>query len=160
MNDAGGQILYLKEDGELYFKDKGKDKEKLSSGVFEIDSYMYMEDKGYSVLYLKDDKVYKKEAGKEEVELSQDVGGIVRPGGEDKFYYTKDIDSSADTLMDYVEDDMKEQDEAMEKPYISLKYPYQSEYSSKEEYQAALDAYNLAKEEYSKAEDEYEEQEK
>lgn len=160
MNDAGGQILYLKEDGELYFKEKGKDKEKLSSGVFEIDSYMYMEGKGYSVLYLKDDKVYKKEVDKEEVELSQEVGGIVRPGDEDKFYYTKNIDSSADTLMDYVEDDMKEQDEAMEKPYISLNYPYQSEYSSKEEYQAALDAYNLAKEEYSKAEDEYEEKEK
>jgi hypothetical protein len=160
MGDEGEHILYLKKDGELYFKENGKDKEKLSSDVSKIDSYMYMEEGGVSVLYLKNDKVYKKESGKEEEELIQGVEDIVRPCGEYKFYYSKNADSSTDTLMDYVEDDMKEQDEAMEMPEMNYKYPYQSEYNSKEEYQAALDAYNLAEEEYSKAKDEYEEKEK
>ena len=112
MGDEGEHILYLKKDGELYFKENGKDKEKLSSDVSKIDSYMYMEEGGVSVLYLKNDKVYKKEAGKEEEELIQGVEDIVRPCGEYKFYYSKNADSSTDTLMDYVEDDMKEQDEA------------------------------------------------
>ena len=160
MGDEGEHILYLKKDGELYFKENGKDKEKLSSDVSKIDSYMYMEEGGVSVLYLKNDKVYKKEAGKEEEELIRGVEDIVRPCGEYKFYYSKNTDSSTDTLMDYVEDDMKEQDEAMEMPEMNYKYPYQSEYNSEEEYQAALDAYNLAEEEYMRAKDEYEEKEK
>jgi len=58
--------------------------------------------------------------------------------------------------MDYVEDDMKEQDADIEDPGDEPKYPSLLDYGSVEAYQKAVDEYNEAYDEYLKAEDKYE----
>ena len=157
----GREILYIKGEGSLYVKKAGKDKEKIDSDVSEIVipdlyDYWYSRDSLSTVFYLKDHKVYKKEEGKEKEKLVSDVDSIERAYTKQKtFYYTKEGEDSKKVLMDYVEDDMKEEDAAMEEPKGAPQYPSWLDYNSDQEYQKALDEYNKASEEYSKAWDEY-----
>lgn len=155
--DGGKQILYIKEDGDLYLKKAGKDKEKIDSDVKEIVDFEYKDKKAVGAIYIKDGKLYKKVEGKEKEKIVSDVDDVVSRFKGESFYYVTEGKGSSTVLMDYVEDDMKEQDEAIQEPGAEPEYPSWFSYSTTEEYQKALDDYNTAHDEYIKARDKYQE---
>ena len=162
LESEGKEVYYIKEGGDLYLKKAGKDKEKIDDDVEEIlaSNLVYDKDETSGVFYLKEGNVYKKENGKEKEKLVSDVDNVARTYlKQNSFYYTKEKKGSAVLLMDYVEDDMKESDAAIEKPKEAPQAPSILEYSSTEEYEEALELYDRAKEEYNKALDEYRDKE-
>lgn len=157
VEDGGKQILYVKGDGDLYLKKAGKDKEKIDSDIKEIVDFEYKDKKAVGVIYIKDSKLYKKIDGKEKEKILSDVDDVVSRFKGGSFYYVKEGKEGATVLMDYVEDDMKEQDESIEDPGAEPEYPSWFSYSTTEEYQKALEDYNTAHDEYIKARDKYQE---
>ena len=155
--DGGKQILYIKEDGDLYLKKAGKDKEKIDSDVKEIVDFEYKDKKAVGAIYIKDGKLYKKVEGKEKEKIVSDVDDVVSRFKGESFYYVTEGKGSSTVLMDYVEDDMKEQDEDIQEPGAEPEYPSWFSYSTTEEYQKALEDYNTAHDEYIKARDKYQE---
>ena len=163
LESEGKEVYYIKEGGDFYLKKAGKDKEKIDDDVEEIlaSNLVYDKDETSGVFYLKEGNVYKKENGKEKEKLVSDVDNVAQTYlKQNSFYYTKEKKGSAVLLMDYVEDDMKESDAAIEKPKEAPQAPSMLEYSSTEEYEEALGLYDRAKEEYNKALDEYRDKEK
>ena len=156
VEDNGKKIFYVKENGTLYFKKAGKDKEKIDSNIDRVITADYKNNKVVGVIYLKDDKLYKKEEGKEKEKIASDVTDIISEFKGGEFYYTKEEKGGSGVLMDYVEDDMKEQDADIEDPGDEPKYPSLLDYGSVAAYQKAVDEYNEAYDEYLKAEDKYE----
>lgn len=159
LESEGNEVYYIKEGGDLYLKKAGKDKEKIDDDVEEIlaSNLVYDKDETSGVFYLKEGNVYKKEDGKEKEKLVSDVDNVARTYlKQNSFYYTKEKEGSAVLLMDYVEDDMKEQDADIEDPGDEPKYPSLLDYGSVAAYQKAVDEYNEAYDEYLKAEDKYE----
>lgn len=157
VEDGGKQILYIKEDGDLYLKKYGKDKEKIDSDVKEIVDFEYKDKKVVGTIYIKDGKLYKKIDGKEKEKIVSDVDTVVSRFKGESFYYVTEGKDGSTVLMDYVEDDMKEQDEAIKEPGAEPEYPSWFSYGTTEEYQKALEDYNKAHDAYIKARDQYEE---
>ncbi len=146
VSDDGKKIIYLNDEGNIYFKAKGKDKEKIDRDVSFIS---YVNEDYNTVYYKKDDSLYKKVIGKDKVKIASDVSSVIQVYESGEIYYLKS-DSDEVTLMDYVEDDYKDIDETMIEPeypdspsywdYDSF-YEYEEAYEKyEEEYDAYIDA--------------------
>ena len=152
-NKAGDRILYIS-DGDIYLKEGQKDAVKIDSDA----SIAYISEGLDLILYTKDDTLYKSEIGKERERIDKDVLNVIKAYDTGEIYYVK-MEENDFTLMDYVEDDMKEKDAAIVEPEEpEYDVPDYSDYESYEEYE---EVYMAWIEEYEKAyeiyEDEYEE---
>lgn len=146
----GDVIIYRTGEGDLYYKENGKDKEKIDSDISSLD---YV-DEDFSVFYyVKEEILYKKELKKDKVKIASDVSDVLSVYESGDVYYVKS-ETKETPLIDYVEDDLKASDEAMQEP-VAPEYPYSWDYDSNEEYQAARAAYETAYQEYQAAREEY-----
>lgn len=150
VSSDGKKIGYLKEDGGMYLKNAGKDKEKLDSDV-EIISYI--NEAMNTVYYIKEDALYKKVDGKEKEKIASDIDSVVKIYDSGEIYYLKSTNNEV-SLIDYIEDDMKESDAAMVQPQ-SPQYPSYWEYDTYSEYERAYDEYEAAYEAYQTARQEW-----
>lgn len=143
VSDNGKKIIYLDKEGRMYLKNAGKDKEKLDSDVTGL--YHISEDYK-TVYYKKEDSLYKKVEGKDKEKIASDVSSVVSVYDSGEAYYLKE-DSSAVTLLDYVEDDLKDADAAMVEP-IAPDYPSIWDYDDYDAYEAASNQYKADYEAY------------
>lgn len=139
MSEDGKTLLYLTQDGEAYHHIIGKEKQKIDS---EMTSFSFVSHDLNTVYYLKMSDLYKKTMGKEPVLLSSDVRQLVRIYESGEIYYLKGTDVVVN-LQDYVEDDMLEEDAALQNPVIPTA-PLLSDYETQEKYQAAYAEYTKA----------------
>lgn len=130
-------VLYYTKDEALYRHIVGEKKEKIDSGEIKninvFDSLIY---------YFKDDALYKYVQGETSERIDSDVSNIIEIYDSGEVYYVKDKYDKVLTLMDYVEDDMKEQDSKISS--IAPSYPYFWNYNTTEEYEAAYEEYEIA----------------
>lgn len=146
VSDDGKKIGYLNKEGGMYLKYDGKDKEKLDSEVSRIS---YINEDFNTVYYIKEDSLYKKVEGKDKEKIASDISSVVKVYESGEVYYLKS-DSSEVTLLDYVEDDLKDLDAAMTEPQAP-EYPSYWDYDDYDDYQAARDQYETAYEAYQTA---------
>ncbi len=187
ISDDGQKVVYITDEEGMYLKEFGKDKEKLDSDVYNI---RYTTKDFKTIYYLKvtggSDSgdgysaassdysytpttyaLYKVTLGSDKEKLLSDVVDIFRIYDSGEIYYSKLDESSAVTLMDYVDDDMKAIDDSMEYPvepeypeYPEFPdYPYSWDYDDYDEYEAALEQYyndyDAAYAAYQAAQDQY-----
>lgn len=151
VSDDGNKIYYINYDNNLYFKDKNKDKEKLAS---DVTGFQYVTENFSTVYYIKEGALYKQAVGSDKVKIASDVFSVINIYDSGEIYYLAD---SKIALIDYITDDMKDVDAAINKPEYPA-YPdapawvYWWEYTTDAEYQAA---YNKYEEAYSTWEEEY-----
>lgn len=155
VSDAGDKIIYRNAEGSIYLKYAGKDKEKIAGDA----SICHLSEDLSTVFYLKDGALYQKAEGSDSVKLASDVSDVLHVYDSGQVYYTTKTATSEFSLMDFVEDDKKEEDLALEDlPYPQEPdyYPYWDDYETVEEYDAAYEAYEAAYEEYWTLVNEYE----
>lgn len=99
------KVLYRDDDGNLYIWTGSSDKEKISSGVDTISKY---NDDLSVIYYMKEDSLYKYEKG-ENQKIASDVFRLIRVFDSGEAYYVKSDDEEI-KLMDYVNDDMSDDD--------------------------------------------------
>lgn len=139
VSNDGEKIGYVNNEGGMYLKYSGKDREKLDRDVTRI---LYINEDFDTVYYLKEDVLYKKCEGEEKVKIDSKVSDVIRIYDSGEIYYVKD--KTKEVLMtDYIDDDMKEADESF--TFDSLpKYPFYDDYENYNDYLNALDEYNYA----------------
>lgn len=150
VSSDGKKIGYLKEDGGMYLKNAGKDKEKLDS---DVETISYINEAMNTVYYIKEDAIYKKVDGKEKEKIASDIDSVIKTYDSGEIYYLKSTANEV-SLIDYVEDDMKESDAAMVQPQ-SPQYPSYWDYNTYSEYERAYDEYEAAYEAYKTARQEW-----
>ena len=143
------RIGYQKED-KLYLWEKGES-EKIASSVSNL---YHVDDDVTYVVYAKEEKLYVQELGKDAVEVAENCYNVYSGDGK-AFYYTTTGEGGS-SIMDYVEDDMKDADAKMTEP-VYPEYPtypdypsrpYSWDYETDEEYQAATEQYEKDMEAY------------
>ncbi len=145
------KIVYMTYDYgqyDIYYKAEGKEKVKLDSN---IDSFV-TEDFD-TVFYIKGDNLYKKTVGKDRVKLDSNVSSIKAVYETGEVYYIKS-DSKNVKAIDYIEDDMKDKDEAFVMPEYP-DAPSSGDYGTNEEYEEAYKHYEELCDEYYDAQNEY-----
>lgn len=148
----GKEIIYLTNDGNLYFKNGDKDKDKLAR---KVTSLVYVSDDLGIIYYEKEGALYLK-SEKEDKKIASNYSSLVQVYESGELYYLKK--SSVDiTLSSFVEDDKKEADAAMKEPEYPEypDYPFSWEYPSTKAYNAAVKKYNKAVKAYNKAKEKY-----
>ena len=148
------RIIYVTKEDSVYFKEIGKDKEKIASDISDL---VYTNKKATTIYYEKDGSLYKQDIGKDKVEVASDVYRVIRVYESGEIYYMKDASTEV-PLMNFVTDDMKDADAAMEKPEYpdypdypsSPSRPYRYQFATDEEYQAAYEQYEKDYEEWQK----------
>lgn len=147
-NDDLSRIGFVNTEGNVYLWQEGEEKEKIASNVSSI--VHLAED--FSVLYYINDEhsLYKQEYGVEEKEkIASDVANAMYfASGE--LWYTVDV-SKTESAMDYVLDDMAQQDAKLTEPELPEKPAYpekptpplRSEYDSDEAFAVAKEQYEL-----------------
>lgn len=134
VSDDGSQIVWVDYERNVYLKQAGREKEKIAS---EISNLEYVDPKFTTFYYTKDGSIYKQVVGKDKVKIASDIYGVLRIYDSGEMYYTRETTDNA-SLMDYVADDMKAIDAAIE-------FPYRSQFATTDEYLNALEAYNAKK---------------
>ena len=134
-SDDCNKLYWVTTEGDLYYKDGNKDKEKIAS---EISDLAFINENFTAAYYIKDDSLYVKQAGKDKAKIASDVRNVIRIYENGCAYYTvyeEPEDESGDesakeskSWYDFVTDDCLEDDEA-----ILEEYDYDSD-----EYQEAL----------------------
>ncbi len=152
VSDDGKKIIYINWDGAIYAKDFGKDKEKIDS--YDVNLVHVSEDLK-TLCYIKEGSLYKKTEGKEKEKISSDVHEVIHVYDSGEIYYIKS-DSEEKFLMDYVVDDMKKSDADMIYPDTPT-YPSWWDYSTSEEFEAAVSVYNDAYASFEQAVEKYRE---
>ncbi len=149
VSDDGKKIVYINYDDSIYRKNANKEKEKIASN---ISSFTHLTEDFSTVYYVKDDSLYKQVEGKEKEKIAADVYSVLRAYDSGEIYYLK-RESMTGSLLDYVTDDMKEEDESISEPIYpdypgSPHRPSWWDFDTNEEYQIAYDAYETAYEEW------------
>ena len=134
VSDDGKKIGYLNKEDGMYLKYAGKDKEKLDSDVSRI---IYINEAFNTVYYTKEGALYKTVEGKDKVKIASDISAVLKVYESGEVYYLKS-DSSEVTLLDYVEDDLKDSDAAMDEPQPPER-PSRYDYEDYDDYLAAKD---------------------
>ncbi|MBQ4602626.1 MAG: hypothetical protein IJB24_07180, partial [Clostridia bacterium] len=133
----------------IYLKYAGKDREKLASDVSSIE---YVSKDITTVYYIKEDSLYKQVEGEDKEKIASDVYNVIKIYESGEIYYLTKEETTA-SLMDYVDDDMKEADASIVEPEYpdyptSPSSPSWWDYDTDEEYNAAYEAYEKAYEEW------------
>lgn len=136
VSSDGRTILYMNTENALYSTVKGGEREKLDSDLSSLD---YVSEDLSTVFYTKEDSLYKKEAGKDKEKISSDVYGVIKVYDSGEAYYVK-AETGEVPLIDYVYDDKKEADAAMQEP--------ESPSWTDPDYDAKYEAYQKEYEEY------------
>lgn len=152
VSEDGKTVYFGNEEGSIYMKLAGKDKEKLAS---EIDSLEYISLEKKTFYYTKEDALYKQVVGKDKEKILSDIKDVLAIYDSGEIYYTTG-ESKEVPLINYVTDDMKEADAAMQEPrypeypnYPSRpSQPYSWMYDSVAEYESALAVYQQELENY------------
>lgn len=157
ISENGKKIIYINSEDNLYLKNGSKEKEKIAS---EVSDLKYVSEDFNTIYYTKDDSLYKRVKSNEPVKIASDIYSVINIYDSGEIYYLTNKDEKI-SLINYVTDDMKEQDASIIKPeypeYNSPEYPeypdapeYPSwnDYETDEEYYAASDAYYEAYEEW------------
>lgn len=137
----GRTILYMNTENALYSTVKGGEREKLDS---DVSSLNYVSDDLSTILYIKEDSLYRKEDGKDKEKISSDVFDVLRAYDSGEIYYVK-AETEEVPLINYVNDDKKEDDAAMQEP--------ESPSWTDPDYDAKYEAYQKDLEEYSAKQD-------
>lgn len=132
----GRTILYMNTENTLYSTVKGGEREKLDSDLSSLD---YVSEDLSTVFYTKEGSLYQKEAGKDKEKISSDVYSVIKVYDSGEVYYVK-AETGEIPLIDYVYDDKKEADAAMQEP--------ESPSWTDPDYDAKYDAYQKELEEY------------
>lgn len=132
----GRTILYMNTENALYSTVKGGEREKLGSDLSSLD---YVSEDLSTVFYTKEGSLYQKEAGKDKEKISSDVYSVIKVYDSGEVYYVK-AETGEIPLIDYVYDDKKEADAAMQE----LESPSWTD----PDYDAKYDAYQKELEEY------------
>lgn len=149
VSDDGKKIVYRNYEDSIYRKNANKEKEKVASNV---SSFTYLTEDFSTVYYVKDDSLYKQVEGKEKEKIAADVYSVLWTYDSGEIYYLKG-ESMTGSLLDYVTDDMKEEDDSISEPIYpdypgSPHRPNWWDFDTNEEYQIAYDAYEAAYEEW------------
>lgn len=153
--DGGEKLLYVTEDDTAYYKEGDEPRVKIdgyATGIFGITAQTD------TIIYLKDDILYKKPLDGERVKIDNEVHSVIFVE-DGKVYYTKK-NTNTTALIDYVEDDLAQQDAAITKPVYPTypDYPNFWEYGSDDEYSAAMEQFNKDLAQYNADRDAYTEQ--
>lgn len=169
MNASGSKLVYITMDGEIYIKDGKKDKEKIESDASIVEVSSDLE----TIYYLKEGSLYVKKGDKDEDKIASEVSSVVNVYDSGELYFLK-MEEEQISLMDFVNDDMKEADAAMIEP-LEPWYPYREDFKPNMEqpvepyyydyfdfwgegdsiaYDTALNEYYAANEEYNRLWDE------
>ena len=135
VSSDGKNIAYLTNENVLYFYDG----ESIKTDE-EIQAVEYISEDCKTVYYLKDNILYKNTLKGEKVEIASDVQSFVAAYHSGVIYYTKESEKKISAL-DFIEDDMKEADDALTQPTAPV-YPSLIDYKSQSEYNKALEQYN------------------
>ena len=133
----GKEIIYLKYSGEIFYYKQNKAKEMVA---YNPESFTIVNHDINSVYFQKNNDLFKIEKGGELKTIASDVLEVVKYYDSGEIYYLK---SQSEPLKyeDYLEDDMKETDEKMQRPQF-VPYPSRWDYASDEEYDKALEDYD------------------
>ena len=134
VSDDGKTVIYLNSENTAYYKVSGKDKEKIDS---DISNVHHVSDDCGMMVYTKDDILYLKKSGKDKEKVASEVYSVRAAYGSGEIYYTK-ADDTEHSLADYVTDDKKGADEAMQEP----DYPSRYNYDDTNAYNNAVAEYN------------------
>lgn len=140
VSEDGKTIYYLDNEGTLYTTSDGVQKDRIDGDVTQV--YSVSEDYK-TVIYHKDDIVYKKVAGSDKVKLLSEVENVVEvyETGEAYYYTTEEKEFKYSA---FINDDCKDADAAMTEPVAPSIFDYDT-----------YDAYSAAYDEYSDAYDVY-----
>ncbi len=150
VTDDGKKVVYINFDNEIYIKTAKKDKEKI---VSDVEKLIKCNDKLTAVYFTKEDALYKYVEGKDKSKIVSEIYKVLTIYDSGELYYLKSNEST-NSIMDFVNDDMKESDSLITYP-IMPDYPYSWNYDTYDEYEAAYNAYEVAYDEYSAALDAY-----
>lgn len=138
VTEDGEKILYVTTEGMLYTVSAGQEKEKIASDITQLAWYS---DDFSLVYYIKDEALYKQKLGEDREKIDSDISKVIQVFDSGEAYYLKQ-ETESDTLMNYIDDDMKEVDAEAPTKYPSQpRYRY---YNSDEEYQKAYAEYEEA----------------
>ena len=108
----GSKVLFWDSEDGLYLKKMDEEKEKIAGDVFSLE---YVSDDLATVYYVKDETLYKKNEGEESIKIASDVYEVVKVYDTGEIYYMKG-ESAEVPLMNYVIDDMKDEDASITEP--------------------------------------------
>ena len=143
VSSDGKTVCYINDEDKLYIKESGKDKEKISSDVTGL--YWTDDESLKSFYYVKEDALYKYKNG-DSKKLVSDVYGVIEIYDSDKIYFSRK-EAEEVSLMDYVNDDMKDVDAYITQPEYP-EYPSYSDYYYYSDYYAAVERYYDEYDEY------------
>ncbi|MDR1953832.1 MAG: zinc ribbon domain-containing protein [Clostridiales Family XIII bacterium] len=160
INKDASQIVYNKAAGGVYTIDKKGNKEKIDT-----DGYLEYVSEDLSTIFFRKrtdndlNNLYMKKSGKEKIKIADNVSSVYAASDGGTLYYTA-FESGKVSLLDMVEDDMKEQDAQMTEPQEpeSPNY-YSGDYDSYEAYEAAYDKYQEQLDEYYERRSDYSDKE-
>lgn len=142
VSDDGKELIYVNSEKCIYSQVIGEEKEKLAS---DIGSLEYVTEDLSTVYYYKEEALYKQVIGEEKEKVASDIYSILEIYDSGEIYYLT-RETGELSLIDYVIDELKDSDAAMNEPEYpdypsSPEYPDWWEYETTEEYNAAYDAY-------------------
>ena len=142
------KIIYLTyEDNNVFLWNSEKGSELIAEAIENL--YCIFNEDTVVIYYEKDGTLYKNTEGKDAQQLASDISDILTANNAG-IYYIKSNSETGGTLLDVVNDDMKESDAAMTEP-VAPSYPNSYMYSTLEEYLAACDQYDADWEKYQTA---------
>ena len=149
MSPDGKKLVFINEDGGIFFKQTNKDAEIMAEYASNL---AYVTKDISAIYYEKGYSLYKFNIGADEPELiAEDINEVIKVYETGEIYYTKDnaITSSA---WDFITDDMKEADDKIVRPeYPDIEYPsiFSPSYKTeKKEYDRVMSVYEAAKDLY------------
>lgn len=161
ISDDGDKIYYVNSENSIYLKYANKEKEKVTS---DISSLEYVTDDFSTVYYMKDGSLYRQTEGEDKEKIASDIYDVIKIYDSGEIYYFTSEEEQT-SLMDCVEDDMKNMDESITEPTYpdypeAPDYPVWWVYDTYAEYEEACYAYEQAYDEYvaeyERLEEEYE----
>lgn len=147
----GKKIYFSDKENALYFWTSGKDPQKLSGNVTEK---IQVCDDFAAVYYNENGSLYKKVEGKEAEKLASNVSKILLTYDTGEVYYLKAKSDASGSLLDFVQDDMKDIDATMTEPQMPT-MPRYFDYPSTEAYRAAFEQYKSDYKQYWQAKEDY-----
>lgn len=151
LNDKGTLVTYLKsKNGELY-QHNLQDAQKIAS---DVEKYFVSRD-GEEIVYKKvNGDIYRQSEKYGKQKIATGVKTLIHVYESGKMYYIKE-ETQARKAADYVEDDMKKEDDKLITPQAP-ESPFMWQYDSKEEYQKASEKYLEEYNSYKKEKEAYE----
>lgn len=119
VSDDGKKIVYYSHDNSIYFYNSESDSRKKIDSKSRVE--VFSDD--LTTLYYtnKNDDLYKKSEGGDKVKIASDVQRVYRGYDSGEVYYIKLSENDIVSVIDYIDDDMKESDALITKPVCSKK---------------------------------------